>query len=81
MLDFEQAWPRHSGAKEEAIIRQLGMKPARYYQLLRRAAASMEGQAHDALTAHRVLRRAHTLPTGSRRNSESTLANMTQHSA
>ncbi|MGN6219522.1 MAG: DUF3263 domain-containing protein [Microbacterium sp.] len=57
MLDFERAWPRHTGAKEEAIIRQLGVKPARYYQLLQRAAASLEGQAHDAITAHIVARR------------------------
>ncbi|WP_292870833.1 MULTISPECIES: DUF3263 domain-containing protein [Bacteria] len=54
MLDFEQAWPRHSGRKEEAIRRHLGVTPVRYYVLLRRAAASLEGQAHDAITAHRV---------------------------
>lgn len=57
LLDFERAWPRHSGAKEGTIIRELGLKPARYYQLLHRAAASLEGQAHDAITAHRVVRR------------------------
>lgn len=56
LLDFERAWPRHSHAKEIAI-RAHGLKPARYYQLLRRAAASHEGQAHDAHTAHRVSRR------------------------
>lgn len=56
LLDFERAWPRHSGHKETAI-RALGLTPARYYVLLRRAAASMEGQAHDGVTAHRVLRR------------------------
>lgn len=58
LLDFERAWPRHTGAKENAIIDRLGLKPARYYQLLRRAASSLEGQAHDAITAHRVMRRA-----------------------
>lgn len=56
LLDFERAWPRHSHAKENAI-RDRGLTPARYYQLLRRAAASLEGQAHDGLTAHRVIRR------------------------
>lgn len=69
LLDFERAWPRHTGAKEEAIIRQLGMKPARFYQLLNRAAASLEGQAHDPFTARRVRERprtAHTLPTSFR---------------
>jgi hypothetical protein len=38
-------------------IRDRGLTPARYYVLLRRAAASLEGQAHDALTAHRVTHR------------------------
>lgn len=55
-LDFEAEWPRHTAAKENAI-RGLGLTPARYYQLLHRAAMSLEGQAHDAVTAHRVLRR------------------------
>lgn len=55
LLDFEAAWPRHCSAKENAI-RDRGLTPARYYQLLRRAAASLEGQAHDALTAHRITR-------------------------
>lgn len=57
LLDFERAWPRHSGAKENAIIDVLGMKPAVYYSRLHREAASIDGQAHDPITAHRVLRR------------------------
>ncbi|MDQ7877388.1 DUF3263 domain-containing protein [Microbacterium sp. QXD-8] len=57
LLDFERTWPRHSHAKENAI-RAHGLTPARYYQLVHRAAASLEGQAHDALTAHLILRRA-----------------------
>jgi hypothetical protein len=56
LLDFERAWPRHSHAKENAI-RAHGLTPARYYQLLARAASSHDGQAHDAITAHRVMRR------------------------
>lgn len=56
LLDFERAWPRHSGRKETAIIEVLGLAPARYYILLHRAAVSMEGQAHDPITAHRVNR-------------------------
>lgn len=55
LLDFERTWPRHSHAKEVAI-RARGLTPARYYQLLHRAAASLEGQEHDAITAHRVVR-------------------------
>ena len=57
LLEFETQWPRHSGVKEEAIIRELGVRPARYYVLLHRAAASLDGQAHHAITAHRVLHR------------------------
>lgn len=57
LLDFEAAHPKHSGWKEERIRADLGLAPARYYQLLHRAAASIEGQAHDAMTAHRLLRR------------------------
>lgn len=57
LLDFEAAWPRHTSAKEELIRDELRIPPARYYQLLSRAAASLEGQSHDPITAHRVMRR------------------------
>lgn len=57
LLDFERTWPRHSHAKENAI-RARGLTPARYYQLLQRAAISLDGQAHDAITAHRLTRAA-----------------------
>ena len=57
LLDFERAHPTHSGFKEERIRATFSLTPARYYQLLFRAAASHDGQAHDALTAHRVTRR------------------------
>lgn len=53
LLNFERMWPRHSHAKENAI-RARGLTPARYYQLLQRAAVSLDGQAHDPLTARRV---------------------------
>lgn len=55
LLDLEQAHPRHTAAKYDAI-HALGLTEARFYQLLTRAAASMEGQAYDPVTAHRVLR-------------------------
>lgn len=58
LLDFEARWPRHSGYKETAIIDELGLAPARYYVMLLRAASSLEGQEHDPVTAHRVLRKA-----------------------
>jgi hypothetical protein len=38
------------------IRRELGVTPARYCQLLMRAAVSIEGQAHDPITAHRIIR-------------------------
>lgn len=57
LLDFESRWPHpRRGEKDLAIERELGMRPARFYQLLHRAARSHEGQAHDPITAHRVLR-------------------------
>lgn len=58
LLDFESRWPAHSGAKEEVIRGELRVTPARFYQLLARAASSVEGQAYDPVTAHRVLRAA-----------------------
>ncbi|GAA3008933.1 hypothetical protein GCM10010461_19120 [Microbacterium aurantiacum] len=54
LLDFEREWGRHTGAKEHAIREALGLTPARYYVLLGRAARSLEGQAHDPITARGV---------------------------
>jgi len=54
LLDFEATHPHADGWKEMAIIRELGIKPARYYVLLSRAAESVEGIAHDPITARRV---------------------------
>jgi Protein of unknown function (DUF3263) len=36
ILAFERRWWRHAGAKEEAIRRELGLRPADYYQALNR---------------------------------------------
>ncbi|HEX8931232.1 MAG TPA: DUF3263 domain-containing protein [Actinomycetota bacterium] len=36
LLAFERRWWQHAGAKEEAIRRDLGMRPADYYQALSR---------------------------------------------
>lgn len=54
LLDFEASAPAHSGHKEEAIRRELKLKPARYYLLLHRAATSPEGLAHDPITCRLV---------------------------
>lgn len=57
ILDFERAHPRHSAWKDEAIRHELGVTPARFYQLLGRAATSLDGIAHDPVTARRVRER------------------------
>lgn len=51
ILDFEANWRRHAGAKEEAIRTELGLTPARYYQLLGRLIDTREAQEHDPLLA------------------------------
>ncbi|WP_144795677.1 DUF3263 domain-containing protein [Microbacterium paludicola] len=54
LLAFEQRWPRHTPQKDRAIRTELGVTPARFYQLLHRAAASPRGIAADPITARRV---------------------------
>ncbi len=56
LLDFAARHPRVRGDVEDRIRAELGVTPARYCVLLERAAASLEGQAHDPVTAHRILR-------------------------
>jgi hypothetical protein len=54
LLAFEQAWPNHTPDKDAAIRKQLGVTPARYYQLLTRAAHTEEGIAANPITARMV---------------------------
>ncbi len=56
MLDFEARWLRHSGAKEEAIRAELGVTPARYYQLLTRLIDTVPALEHDPLLVGRLRR-------------------------
>ncbi|MGB4137137.1 MAG: DUF3263 domain-containing protein [Microbacterium sp.] len=56
ILALEAAWPRHGGAKEEAIRAQLGMSPARYYQLLARLVETEQALEHDPLLVRRLRR-------------------------
>lgn len=58
LLTFERSWPRHTGHKETAIRRELGITPARYYVLLHRAAHTREGIEAHPITARRVRERA-----------------------
>ena len=52
----EAEWRRHVGAKEEAIRADLGMSPARYYQLLGRLIDTAEAQEHDPMLVKRLRR-------------------------
>jgi hypothetical protein len=56
ILAFEGEWRRHAGAKEEAIRAELGLSPARYYQLLGRLIDTAEAQAHDPMLVKRLRR-------------------------
>ena len=54
LLNFESDHLKHTTRKETAIRDQLGITPARYYQLLHRAADTQEGQAHNPITARAI---------------------------
>ncbi|WP_375386702.1 DUF3263 domain-containing protein [uncultured Microbacterium sp.] len=56
ILDFEAAWSRHVGAKEEAIRAELGLTPARYYQLLGRLLDSAAAVVYDPMLVKRLRR-------------------------
>jgi hypothetical protein len=56
ILEFEARWTRHVGAKEEAVRRQLGLTPARYYQLLGRLVDTAEALEHDPMLVKRLRR-------------------------
>ena len=57
MFAFENRHPRHTSAKEERIFEEMGVRPARYYQLLRHAAMTAEGWELDPMLCRRVLER------------------------
>lgn len=56
LLAFESRWRAHAGAKEEAIRRELGMPPARYYQLLGRLIDTADALEHDPMLVKRLRR-------------------------
>lgn len=56
LLAFEGEWHRHRGAKEEAIRTELGLSPARYYQLLGRLIDTVEALEHDPMLVKRLRR-------------------------
>ncbi|WP_119696953.1 DUF3263 domain-containing protein [Microbacterium halotolerans] len=56
ILAFEAQWQRHVGAKEEAVRTELGLTPARYYQLLGRLIDTADALEHDPLLVKRLRR-------------------------
>ena len=56
ILDFEGEWQRHAGAKEEAIRAELGLAPARYYQLLGRLIETGAALRYDPMLIKRLRR-------------------------
>ncbi|HAQ59761.1 MAG TPA: DUF3263 domain-containing protein [Microbacterium sp.] len=56
ILDFEAHWGRHGGAKEEAIRSELGLAPARYYQVLGRLIETGEALGYDPMLVKRLRR-------------------------
>ncbi len=57
LLDFEEAWPRWSGRKDEAIRARFDVTPARYFQILHRTIDTPEALAERPLLVHRLRRR------------------------
>lgn len=56
ILVFEARWPRHDGAKEDAIRADLDMTPVRYYQLLERLVDTEVALRHDPMLVGRLRR-------------------------
>lgn len=55
LLDFEARWLGHSGAKEDAIIAELGISPAHYYSRLDRAIDTAPAAEHNPILTRRLL--------------------------
>ena len=56
VLTFEREWPRHGGAKEEAIRSRFGLSTARYYQVLNALIDSPAAVVHDPMLVRRLQR-------------------------
>jgi hypothetical protein len=56
LLAFEERWGKHTGDKEEAIRRELGETPSRYYQVLARAIDTREALDLNPMLVHRLRR-------------------------
>lgn len=59
LLDFAAKYTgKYTGAVDEAIRTELGITPARYFQLLSRAIRTTTALEHDPQTTNRLLRQA-----------------------
>lgn len=56
MLDLERGWWRYPGAKETAIMDQLGMTATRYYQVLGALLDNPAALEADPLLVRRLIR-------------------------
>lgn len=56
ILDFEGRWGQHGALKEEAVRQELGLTPARYYQLLERLLDHPDAVAYAPMLVHRLRR-------------------------
>ncbi len=56
LLDFERSWWMDDGPKTDAIRHQLGLSPARYYQLLAALLTSPDAESYDPLLIRRLRR-------------------------
>lgn len=55
LLEFEERWLGHSGAKEAAIRSEFGLTSARYYQLLNHIIDSPDALAASPMHVKRLL--------------------------
>ena len=56
ILDIEGRFGRHDALKEEAVRQELGLTPARYYQLLERLLDHPDAVAYAPMLVHRLRR-------------------------
>lgn len=56
VLEFERTHPDHGGRKDDAVRTQVGVSPARYYQVLNLAIDSPAALAYDPQLVRRLLR-------------------------
>lgn len=56
VLDFERAWWRSAGTKEEAIRNSFGISGTRYYQILNQLLESPIALAQDPILIKRLIR-------------------------